>query len=211
MFALHVADTWAPELHLVGVVAGAPPSQLSLIYQALQTSPFRYYLLMAAAGLNAAYGDDGAPLAAVLSPAGMQALAVVDEGCAGDIGKATANMATADLVAADPNTVPAWAKLLADNDPGKFTTAASESLLIIQGGSDEQIPVVSSQLLFTQLCAIHQVTQRWIYPGQSHAGVIPPSFKDMLTWIDHRFAGEPTPDATPPTGQADVQTQRCPA
>ena len=61
MFALHIANAWAPELHLVGVVAGAPPSQLALIYVALQSSPYKHYLLMAAAGLNAAYGDEAAP------------------------------------------------------------------------------------------------------------------------------------------------------
>jgi hypothetical protein len=84
-------------------------------------------------------------------------------------------------------------------------------VLIIQGGNDEQIPVASSQLLFGQLCAINQVTQRWIYPGQSHAGVIGPSFPDMLHWINDRFAGDPVPDATPPTGQPDVQAQSCPS
>ena len=81
MFSLHIADDWAPELHLVGVVAGAPPSQLSLVYQALKTSPFKYYLLMAAAGLNAGFGDAGAPLDKVLTPAGLAALPAVDQGC----------------------------------------------------------------------------------------------------------------------------------
>src|SRR3954468_1154501 len=95
MFALHVADTWAPELHLVGVVAGAPPSQLSLIYAALQKSPFKYYLLMAAAGFNAAYGDEGAPLDAVLTPAGVDAVNKVDVGCSDDVAKAIASLDTA--------------------------------------------------------------------------------------------------------------------
>jgi len=82
-------------------------------------------------------------------------------------------------------------------------------LLIIQGGNDEQIPVISTQLLFDQLCATGQTTQRWIYPGQSHAGVVGPSFADMKAWIDARFAGEEAPDIVP-TGQPDVQTQSCP-
>ena len=211
MFALHIADTWAPELHLVGVVAGAPPSQLSLIYQALQTSPFKHYLLMAAAGFNAAYGDEAAPLDAVLTPEGIQALSAVDTGCSGDIAKATAGLATSSVTKGDPNNAPEWAKLLKDNDPGQFTAPAREPVLIIQGGNDEQIPVVSSQLMFDQLCKIGQVEQRWIYPGQSHAGVIGPSFGDMLTWIGDRFAGGPAPDPAAPKGQPDVQAQRCPA
>ena len=54
MFALKVAPTYATELHAKGVVAGAPPSQFALIYNYLKESPYRYYLLMAAGGLNAA-------------------------------------------------------------------------------------------------------------------------------------------------------------
>ena len=174
-----MADTWAPELNLVGVVAGAPPSQLNLVYQALKTSPFKYYLLMAAAGFNAGFGDQEAPLDKVLTPAGLAAIPKVDEGCTDAISKATANVNTDDLVKADPDTVPEWAKLLDENDPGKFPAPAKEPLLIIQGGNDEQIPVVATSLMFDQLCKIHQVEQRWIYPGQSHAGVIAPSAQDM--------------------------------
>jgi hypothetical protein len=210
MFALHIADTWMPELHLVGVVAGAPPSQFGFLYLLLQNSPFKHYLLMTAAGINAGYGDPAAPLDAVLNPAGIDALPAVDTGCADAVAKATANLTTTDVVKADPNTVPGWAKLLKDNDPGQFTTPAKEPLLIIQGDKDEQIPVIASQLMFDQLCKLGQIEQRWIYPGQTHASVVGPSFSDMLTWIGSRFAGGPVPDSTAPTGQPDVREQRCP-
>ena len=210
MFSLHIADGWAPELHLVGVVAGAPPSQLLLINSYLQTSPFKYYILMAAAGFNAAYGDQRAPLDAVLTPAGVQTLGDVDQGCTGELAQKTAGLDYHTLQKADPATVPAWTQLLKENDPGQFTQASREPLLIIQGGNDEQVPVISTQLLFTHLCQIGQTEQRWVYPGQSHAGVIPPSLGDMETWIDHRFAGAPAPDATAPKGQPDIQAQRCP-
>lgn len=211
MFSLHIADTWAPELHLAGVVAGAPPSQLYLIYQALKNSPFRAYILMAAAGFNAAYGDTLAPLDKVLTPTGLQAVDTVDDGCADYVAQQTASIPTEDMIKADPSTVPEWNALLNANDPGKFTAPGSVPLLMIQGGNDEQIPVVSTQILFDQQCAIGQTEQRWIYPGQSHAGVIGPSFDDMLEWIANRFAGAPAPDPYQPVGQPDVQTQSCPA
>src|SRR5690606_3242571 len=75
-----------------------------------------------------------------------------------------------------------------------------EPLLIIHGGIDEQIPVASSQLLFSQLCNIGQAEQRWVYPDQSHAGVIAPSLNDMLAWIGQRFAGNPNPFPITPVG-----------
>ena len=61
-----------------------------LVYQALKTSPFKYYLLMAAAGFNAGFGDQAAPLDKVLTPAGLAAIPKVDEGCTDAISKATA-------------------------------------------------------------------------------------------------------------------------
>ena len=186
------------------MVAGAPPSQLLLINAALQQSPFKYYIAMAAAGLNAAYGDTEAPLDAVLTPEGLTWLDNVDTSCAGDLRTVAAGLDFATLQKADPASVPAWKTVLEENDPGTWTTPIPAPLLIIHGGNDEQIPVVSSAALFTQLCAIGQVAQRWVYPDQSHAGVIAPSIDDMLTWIDHRFAGEPAP--TPCSRRA----RRCP-
>ena len=109
-----------------------------------------------------------------------------------------------ELQVADPYTVPAWKKLLNENDPGQFTTASSVPLLIIQGGADEQIPVVTTSILYTHLCGLGQVAQRWIYPGQSHAGVIAPSFNDMVQWISDRFAGGPNPDPYVPTGAPGI-------
>lgn len=209
VFAGHIAADWAPELDLLGVVAGAPPSQLLLINAALQTSPFKYYVAMAAAGLNAAYGDTAAPLDEVLTPDGLAWLANVDEQCAGDLRTAAADVDFSTLQKADPATVPAWNQLLAENDPGKFTEPIPQPLLIIHGGADEQIPVASSQLLFGQLCAIGQVEQRWVYPDQSHAGVIAPSLNDMLAWIGQRFAGNPNPFPITPTGPPVPEVQTC--
>ncbi|HXX89367.1 MAG TPA: lipase family protein, partial [Acidimicrobiales bacterium] len=94
---------------------------------------------------------------------------------------------------------------------GTFTTASAAPLLIIQGADDEQIPVVSTQLLAAHLCALGQDLERWIYPGQSHAGVIVPSANDMIHWIADRFAGDPDPDPYAPTGLPGVQTTTCPS
>lgn len=205
MFAGHDAEDYAPDLELKGVVAGAPPSQLLLINAALQQSPFKSYIAMAAAGLNAAYGDTEAPLDKVLTADGLAFLANVDTMCAGDLHKAATGIDFTKLQLADPATVPAWNELLKNNDPASFTSPIPDPLLIIHGGNDEQIPVVSSAALFGQLCAIGQVAQRWVFDGQSHAGVIAPSLPSMLTWIGDRFAGAPMPDPTQPPG-ATVQS-----
>jgi fermentation-respiration switch protein FrsA (DUF1100 family) len=211
MFALHIGTSYAPELHLKGVVAGAPPSQFSLIYTFLKTSPYRYYLFMAAGGYESAYGPKAAPLSEVLTPLGRSLLPLLDKGCSDYVAKATNKYTLAQITKGDPFTIPAWQKLLKANDPGNFTTASSAPLLIIQGGSDEQIPVASTQLLAQHLCGVGQDLERWIYPGQSHAGVITPSFPDMVHWIKDRFAGAANPDRYMPTGLPGVNTTTCPS
>jgi len=195
LFANQIAADWAPELDIVGTVAGAPPSQLPLIAAALRDSPFRFYLGMVAAGWAAAYPD--ADLADVLTPLGLERLELVDTACAGDLATAWSDVPYEDLVKADPATVEPWKTLLVENDPGYVV--GSSPVLIIHGGADEQIPVISSQLLLDRMCGIGQAVERRVYDGQSHAGVIGPSMPDMLVWIDARLAGDP-PGTSCPAG-----------
>jgi pimeloyl-ACP methyl ester carboxylesterase len=211
MYALNIGPAYAPELTLHGVVAGAPPSQFKFIYEFLKTSAFKHYLLMAAGGLNAAYGDQAAPLDEVLTPYGKSFLPVLEQGCSDYIAKQLAPVDFSKATKTDPFTVPAWQKILRANDPEYFTTASPVPLLLIQGGNDEQIPVASTALLADHLCEIHQVFSRWVYPGQSHAGVIGPSAQDMIHWMQDRFAGRPNPNGATPKGEPNVDVRRCPA
>jgi len=208
MFAGHIAKTYAPDIELVADVAGAPPSQLLLVNAALQQSPYKHYIAMVAAAMNAAYGDQKANLDQVLTPDGIAFLSNMETKCSGDLGKAAAALDFSKLQKADPASIPTWNQLLKDNDPGTFSAPIPVPLLIIHGGNDEQIPVVSSAALFDQLCKIGQVEQRWVFAGQSHAGVIAPSFTSMVSWIGDRFAGKPMPDPISPEGAV---VQSCPA
>lgn len=215
MFSLHDAASWAPELHLKGVVAGAPPSQLNLVYDYLATSPYKYYLLMVAAAINAAYGDTAAPLGDILNAGGLTKVDEVDNGCTGYLGGVASGINVQDLMVQQPDGTynpmsnPTWGPLIAEQDPANFTSPADAPLLIIHGGNDEQIPTASSMLLAGQLCKTGQDLERWVYPGQSHAGVIGPSLNDMLTWITDRFNGVATPDAYAPNGQDGIDDTIC--
>jgi hypothetical protein len=210
LFALKIASSYAPDLDLEGVVAGAAPSQFNLVYDFLKTSPYRYYLFMAAGGFNAGYGNEAAPLSEVLTPLGLSLLPTLEKGCSAYLQKTLDKYSLTEVTKADPFTVPAWQKLLAENDPESFTTPGSAPLLMPQGGNDDQIPVVSTQILASHLCSIGQDLERWIYPGKSHSGVIPYYVPDMVHWIANRFAGMPNPDPYMPTGVRGVQVTRCP-
>ena len=203
LWAGQIAHTWAPELDVVGTVAGAPPSQLQLVYQALKTSFFRYYLIMAAAGINAAYPQ--ALLDLVLTPAAIARIGVVDTACGSDVGTPYAGYTTESLIKADPSTVQPWKSLIAAQEPG--TVKTNNPILIIQGGNDEQIPVASSLLLENRMCGFGQVVSRRIYKGQSHAGVIAVADPEMAQWIADRFAGHPAPNDCTPGQWLDAASQ----
>jgi dipeptidyl aminopeptidase/acylaminoacyl peptidase len=210
MYAHNIAPKYAPELNLKGVVAGAPPSQFDLIYDYLKTSKYRYYLLMSAGGLNAAYGDKAAPLDKVLTPKGIALLDELDKGCSDYLSKTLGAVSIDETNLANPFSVPEWKKLFLANDPKNFTSTNGIPLLIIHGGADEQIPTVSSQLLTTKLCDLGQGMQRWVYPGQSHSGVIATSATDMVNWMKARFAGGPVSADSAPSGQTDTEVTGCP-
>lgn len=215
LFTAHFAATWAPELHLVGAVAGAPPSQLGLVYDFLKTSPYRFYLLMVGGAINAAYGDTAAPLGEVLNPSGESKLPLLDEGCGDFLYDQTGDLDVESMMVRqadgtyNPFSNPVWGPLIAAQDPGNFTTPVDVPILIIHGGADEQIPTVSSQFLAGQLCETGQNLERWMYPGRSHSGVIAPSLSSMVDWMKARFDGDPAPDAAAPTGQDDIDDTIC--
>jgi fermentation-respiration switch protein FrsA (DUF1100 family) len=209
MFSIY-DHKYAKHLNLRGVVAGAPPSQFSLLYTFLVNSPFDYYLMMVAGSYNSYYGNKKAPLAAIMTPQAEALIPQLDNGCSSYVQgvvdaavTATPHQSLADLIPQNPFTVKKWAKLFSANDPESFKKKTSTPLLIIQGGNDEQIPVISTQILQSHLCGIHQPTERWVYSGQSHAGVIVPSFYDMLHWIGDRFTSTAKVDPYVPTAGGD--------
>jgi dipeptidyl aminopeptidase/acylaminoacyl peptidase len=208
LFGWKIAADYAPELTLHGVVAGAPPSQLSLLYTFLKDSSNRQYLFMAAGGLNAAYGDDAAPLDDVLTPKGIELLPELENGCLDYVHDLALGYDYDEIGTGDPYTVPAWKTIIDGADAQNFTDANDVPLLIIHGGEDSTIPPASSAILLDHLCTLGS-TERWLYPGQEHADVIGPSLDDMVGWIDTRFAG--SSDSVTPVGQPDVEVTTCDA
>jgi pimeloyl-ACP methyl ester carboxylesterase len=210
MFSLY-DHKYEPHLSLRGVVAGAPPSTFSLLYNFLVTSPFDYYLLMVAGSYNSYYGSKKAPLSAIMTPQAQALIPQLNNGCSdyvsGVVNAAVAaspGQTFASLVPTNPFSNKKWAKLFTANDPGALKKKTTTPLLIIQGGADEQIPVISTQILQNHLCSIGQHTERWVYAGQSHAGVIEPSFTDMVHWIGDRFTSSSATDPYVPTAGGDT-------
>lgn len=193
LFAGELARTWTPDLRLLGVVAGAPPSQLTAIGEASTTSPFRGYVLMVAAGQLAA--RPSLPVDAVLTAKGQEVLPVVDTGCTKEVFAAVNAQPFESLVVPGGIATPEWTAALAASEPGNRTTTAP--LLIVHGDKDEQVPFATSATLLAKLCARKMTVLRKTYAGLDHGGAALGSFADVQQWIIDRFAGRKAPTSCP--------------
>ncbi len=211
MFVLDIAAGYAPELHLKGVVASAPPSNFGLLFSHLTTSPYRYYLMMIAIGLHAGYRT-AAPLADVLTPAGIGLIPKYERACLGYVlPPALKRFPIRTAMRGIPLAAWSWRMVVAANDPANFDTARSTPLLLSQGAADEQIPVATTRNLAKRLCKLRQDVELWIYSGQNHAGALAASAHDVIHWIADRFVGVANPDVYAPTGPGVSVPIRCPA
>ena len=193
LFAGQLAPSWTPELDVVGTVAGAPPAELGELLEHLKEGRHRGYLALAAAGLAA--GHPEADLDDVLTEDARRRLDdIVDVDCIGAFEDTFADVPADRLLTSDPAEVPGWRDALRANDPGRQVLGSP--LLLIHGELDELIPPRLSATLFERLCRLGQVVERRTYEGD-HAGVLVPSFPDMLEWMDDRMAGRPATSGCP--------------
>ncbi|HET8620702.1 MAG TPA: lipase family protein [Acidimicrobiales bacterium] len=187
LWAGQLAPEWVPELDLVGTVAGAPATELPLIFAAGGRLPIAGFLYMIIAGFGDAYPD--APLSAVLTPAGEAELPAVDDGCTRDVIGHFAGMDSSALLVPGGAGREPWASLAADNNPGNVRT--DEPVLILHSAADEVVPAGLSASLFERMCGLGQVVERRVYEnGHGHGAAAPGAVADGLAWIEQRFAGE---------------------
>ncbi len=189
--AMFVAQTWksyAPESNLIGVVAGAPPSQFNILYNFLIGGPFQGYIVMATAGAAVSYD---LPLEDVLAQTSLDLLPVLDEGCTDKVFDAYNSLSKEEISPHDDPFAVEPTKSIVEKMDTK-TLPIQAPVLIIHGDEDEQIPFASSQGLLLQQCAMlpDGVTiQRFTYAGHNHGSVIPASRQNMFNWIEERFSG----------------------
>ena len=194
--AMHVAERWtdlAPDLDLVGVAAGAPPSQFPLLSAFLQDGDFQGYLTMAGAGLAAAY--DELDLEPLIAPEYEHLLDELENGCTGHIFEVFNPIPYEDLLTVDDIfALPEWNARLIENDTNQRPNEVPT--IILHGDEDEQIPVVSSEALLAQLCDLegHAPLERRVYPGTNHGTSVTAYHDELMDWLKARVAGEPALD-----------------
>lgn len=187
LWAGEIAATWAPELEVVGTVAGAPATEMPIILRAGSSGPIAGFVLMTLAGYDEAYPE--VDLSTFLTPAGEAALPLVDEGCARDVIAGVAALGDEEpLVRPGAADTDLWTRLATENDPGH--TVAEAPVLVLHSAADELVPAVLSEMMVDRMCDIGQVVERRVYDrGEGHGAAAPAALRDGLAWLDGLVGG----------------------
>jgi len=194
MWTAELAETWAPELDLVGTFAGAPPTEIGLIAGARITGAAGSFVLLLVNGYEQAYGDEIDP-AEYLSVEGLSLLPLADEQCVGDLSATAAAEFTSADYAPDAGASGPWQELTAANDAG--TVAVDAPLLIVHSSTDDVVPAVLSDTATTRLCGLGQVVERRAPDLGGHGAAAVPAYEQAQEWMQARFDGsDPAPIST---------------
>jgi alpha-beta hydrolase superfamily lysophospholipase len=208
LFAGQLANGYAPELHIAGVVAAAPATGLSTIL-AVATSPslgqsLLLFTLPTAYTWARTYRD--LPASDLFTARGAQAAAsVVTNGCLPAEVRAIAAQGLTPASVFSPGAatnpvVTAHAKL---NDPGHVRTPAP--MLIVQGTADKTVPPsLTDGFVQSQACPIGDTVDYLHVTGATHGTVVDVSVATIVGWMHDRLRGAPAPSTCAKPG--DVAT-----
>jgi alpha-beta hydrolase superfamily lysophospholipase len=196
LFTGMIAAQYAPELHLVGVAAAAPATELAALLQADLNTPGGKNLT--AMTLWAWARIYGAPIGQVVAPAAIPVIDSLAHEClesAYDMyvrGHTSRPLATGFLTVHNLATTEPWAKLAAENTPG--TLPPDVPVFIAQGTAD---PIVLPQITrnyVARLCRAGSKVTFLQLPGVGHGFAAMRSARAAVAWMADRFNGLPAPD-----------------
>jgi len=194
LFAGQIAPTYAPDLHIVGDVAGAPVGDLKLLLP-IATSVPAYRGLAVMGGFGFAAADPRADPQQLLTPdAYALARVKVEQVCSEELVKVFADPKMM-VYTKNPLDVPPWPELLTENTPGSVRIGFP--VLALQGLADQLVPPSITESWRKRACGLGTQVELKTYPGQDHGGGFKASLADAAHWIEGRFNGTPAVDGCP--------------
>jgi pimeloyl-ACP methyl ester carboxylesterase len=198
LFTGQLAPGYAPELHLVGVAAGAPVPNLKEVFEAnINSAVGRILIAMALSSWARLY--PGASLDQIVAPLARDAVRRIASVClyGNQILGALPSALGLGLrfITSPPWSTEPWRNILAENDPG--ATPIAVPVLVTQGGADKIVPARATEKLVGAMCAKGEKVELRLFPSVEHleAGII--AAPDVAAWIADRFAGRPPPSTCP--------------
>jgi alpha-beta hydrolase superfamily lysophospholipase len=186
LLAAELQPSYAPDVDLIGVAAGAPAAGFETLEEAYDGGPLFGFSVMAAAGYGTAYPDvDSLAVPdrtrALLSSAGE---ACVEEVLSDDEGLTEAGSGL-DLILDSA----AFEQRLEENEPAHRTPAAP--IFLFHGTADTTIPLSVTEALVDRYCAMGADVTVGYYEGASHEGVFKAAVRDMQLFLVKLVDGEP--------------------
>ena len=196
LFTGLLAQSYAPDLQLLGVAAAAPATELATLMKAdLDTSGGKNLTAMTLWSWARIYN---APIDSVLDPAAIPIVDQLASECLESIydilvrrqtskGLDTGFLRVDNFAQAQP-----WATLLAQNTPGALPPTVP--VFLAQGATDNLVLPRVTRDYMSRLCRNGSRVSFFSVPNTGHGFVAFKASNAAVAWIDDRFAG-----AAPPT------------
>ncbi len=195
LFAGQLAASYTPELHLAGVAAAAPPTNMK--GELTEKFTGNGGRLLAAYVYHSWSITYHVPITTVVYP---QAVPHVDKAaaqCINTLGEGLAAIHAASglnpvFLKGKPSLTPPWPGLFDENSPGQAPPGGP--LLIVQGAKDPTVEPHWTRSFVAAACARHDVVDFQELKGVKHLLIAYKSRPIVEHWIAARFAGEKPPD-----------------
>lgn len=184
----------APELELIGVAAGAPPTDLAANFREASDPNARAFLTALTADSWSRYFGIPLDIGRRRTPGIIRKLAgnCISSTATPRLGALVGMIALrSDLKNDDFAARTPWSRIMAENSA---SPSFSVPLLLAQTRED---PLVSPKVTrtFARKACLRGLKVRWFdLPGKDHAATASQSAFATLQWIEDRFAGAPAPD-----------------
>lgn len=189
MWAGEKQPSYAPELNVVGVVAGGVPADLTEVAKGLDGYLGFGFLAFAAVGLDAAYPD--LRLDSFLNATGRTQLADAKKNaCTAELLLNYAFKKIGDFTTSNPLATPQWQARLAQNKLGAHPPRVP--VFQYHASTDEIVNTPQAEALHRAYCAAGVREQWTTYPAEHATGLIAGQ-ADAHRWIVKRFTGDPAP------------------
>ena len=190
LFAGELAPSYAPSLHVIGVVAAAPATGLSTIVKTIghidAPDDLAYFTLIGWTW-SETYPDLAASDIFTVSGA-LLAERTVTRLCDNGLVAALSGNASRNEFLPDASTNPSVVAHARLNDPGRVRTVPP--MLIVQGTGDNQVPAVLTDLFVTgSACPLGDVVEYVHYPGAGHDQVTFEAVPRIIAWAAERLTG----------------------
>ncbi|UUR07830.1 alpha/beta fold hydrolase [Sphingomonas glaciei] len=181
-------------LSLVGVAAGAPPTDLAANLRQASDASARAFLTALATDSWSKYYQVPLRLGRARTPGIIQRMArnCVSVDSTPKLGALLGILALRqDLAKVDLGRTPPWSSYAAANSTSPVSRVP---VLFAQTQGDPLVAPAVTRAFARRMCA-NRVRVRWIdLPGKDHATTAKQSAAATLAWIDQRFAGAQAPD-----------------